>query len=86
MANDANFTPGMPVWVIERDEDGNVIASSRVNGYDFDDILAYHVQRTAEDYDTQLCVFPDEDYYVSKKDCEADFVAEQEAEDGKDNR
>lgn len=24
MANDAKFTPGMPVWVIERDEDGMI--------------------------------------------------------------
>ena len=98
MGNNAKFTPGMNVWVIERDEDGNAceiggyvflahvegvsILSPYVNDYDFDGILAYHVQCTAEDYDTHLCVFPDEDCYVSKGDCEADFNLEQEADDG----
>lgn len=28
MANDAKLTPGMPVWVIERDEDGNACEAS----------------------------------------------------------
>lgn len=95
MANDTKFTPGMPVWVIERDEDGNaceisgyiflahvecvVIVTSHINDYDFDGILAYHVQCTAEDYGTSLCVFPDEDCYASKADCEADFNEETEA-------
>lgn len=94
MANDTKFTPGMPVWVIQRDEDGIaceisccvflahvegvVILSPYVNDYDFDGILAYHVQCTAENYDTDLFVFPDEDCYVSKEDCEADFKREQE--------
>ena len=32
MANDAKFTPGMPVWVVARDEDGNACESS---GYVF---------------------------------------------------
>ena len=94
MANDAKFTPGMTVWVIERDEDGNayeidgyvflahvqgvVILSSYVNDYDFDGILAYHVKCTAEDYATNLCVFPDEDCYANMDDCEADFKREQD--------
>ena len=94
MANDAKFTPGMPVWFIERDEDGIaceiscgvfiahvegvVILSPYVNDYDLDGILAYHVQCTAENYDTDLFVFQDEDCYVSKEDCEADFKREQE--------
>lgn len=90
----STFKPGMSVWVIERDEDGNaaevsgyvflaqceevVILSSYVNDYDFEGILAYHVQNTAEDYDTHLCVFPAEDCYLSRKECEAAFEAEQE--------
>lgn len=94
MENDTKFSPGMPVWVIERDEDGNaaetsgyiflahvegfVILSPYVEDYDFDGILAYHVQCTAEDYATPLSVFPDEDCYVSKEGCEADFKKEQE--------
>lgn len=32
MANDAKFTPGMPVWVIERDIDGN---GCELSGYIF---------------------------------------------------
>ena len=32
MANDTKFTPGMPVWVIDRDEDGNACGFS---GYVF---------------------------------------------------
>ena len=100
MANNAKFTPGMPVWVIERDEDGNaceiggyvflshvegvVILSSYVDGCDFDGILEYHIQCTAEDYDTHLCVFPYKDCYVSKDDCKAAFKLEQEdTDDGK---
>ena len=98
MNDNAKFTPGMPVWVIERDEDGNaceisgyvfiahvegvVILSPYVDEYDFDGTLAYHIQCTAEDYDTHLCVFPDEDCYVSKDDCKAAFKLEQEDEDG----
>lgn len=96
MADDAKFSPGMAVWVIERDVDGTaievngyvflahvegvVILSSYVMGYDFLGILAYHVQCTAEDYETHLCVFPDEDCYVSKDDCVADFKLEQEGD------
>lgn len=98
MANDTKFTPGMPVWVIERDEDGNaveiggyvflahvegnVIVSSYVNDYNFYDILAYHVQCTVEEYDTHLCVFPDEDCYANRDDCKEDLKKEQEANNG----
>lgn len=94
MANDSRFTPGMPVWVIERDADGAaqgvsgyifiahvecvVILSSYVNDFDFYDILAYHVQCTVEEYDTDLCVFPDEDCFISKDACNAAFNAELE--------
>lgn len=92
MANDSKFTPRMHVYVIMRDEDGNateiggyvflahvegvVILTSYINDYDFDGILAYHVQCTAEDYETNLCVFPDEDCYCSYDDCKADFEKE----------
>ena len=94
MANDTKFTPGMPVWVIDRDEDGNacgfsgyvflahvggaVILSSYINDYNFDGIIAYHIERTAEDYETDLCVFPDEDCYARKDECKAAFEMEQE--------
>lgn len=94
MVNDAKFTPGMPVWVIERDEDGNadaisgyiflaqvegvVILSAHIEDYDLGGILEYHIQCTVEDYDTNLSVFPDEDCYVRKEDCEADFKMEQD--------
>lgn len=96
MANDSKFTPGMNVWVIERDEDGNacdinccvflahvqgvVILSPYVNDYDFDGILAYHVQCTEENYDTNLFVLPDEDCFVNKEDCAAALKLEQEGE------
>lgn len=95
MANDSKFIPGMPVWVIERDEDGVacevcgyvflahvdgvVILSSYIGDYDLEGMLEYHIQCTAEDYDTRLCVFPAEDCYVSKDDCMADFELEQES-------
>ena len=96
MANDSRFTPGMPVWVIERDEAGNadgisgyvfiahvegvVILSSYIEDYDLDGILAYHVQCTAEEYDTDLCVFPDEDCFINKDACKASFNAELEVQ------
>lgn len=92
MFKDKNFVPGMPVWVIQRDEDGVadevagyvflahvnnvVILSHYVNDYDFDNILEYHVQCTAEEYDTDLCVFPYNDCYSNREDCKTDFMAE----------
>lgn len=98
MANDTKFTPGMPVWLIERDDGGNaveiggyvflahvegvVIVSSYVNDYDFYGILAYHVQCTAEEYDTHLCVFPDEDCYANKDDCKADLEKNRRTNNG----
>ena len=94
MFDNTKFIPGLPVWVIERDEDGYasdvtgyvflaqceevVILSSYINDCDFEDILAYHVQCTAEDYDTHLCVFPADDCYSSQEECEVAFEAEKE--------
>lgn len=87
----SRFKAGDLVWVIERDEDGCatdvsgylflaqceevVVLSSYVNDYDFEGILEYHIQCTAEDYDTHLCVFPAEDCYPSREECEAAFIA-----------
>lgn len=74
------FTPGEPVYVVERDEDGNacetsgymflaksadaVILSPYINDLDtLEETLEYHIEQTAEDYDTHLAVFPAADCY-----------------------
>lgn len=54
----------------------SVIVSPYINGMKrFDDILAYHEQETAENYDTALAVFPAEDCFTTR---EAAFAARDE--------
>lgn len=43
---------------------------------DIDGTLLYHAQETAEDYDTDLCVFPIEDCYETIKEAKEAFVRE----------
>ena len=51
----------------------SVIVSPYINGMeDLEDILAYHEQETAENYDTDLAVFPVEDCFTTR---EAAFAA-----------
>ena len=48
---------------------------------DIDGTLLYHAQETAEDYDTDLCVFPIEDCYETIEEAKEAFVREIDTED-----
>lgn len=53
-----------------------VIVSPYINGMDrFEGIMAYHVQETAETYDTDLAVFPAENCFTTR---DAAFAARDE--------
>lgn len=43
---------------------------------DIDGTLLYHAQETAEDYDTDLCVFPIEDCYETIEEAKEAFALE----------
>jgi len=92
------FKPGEPLWVVERDEDGNacdvsgflymaevagaVIVTPKVYGCDsLTEILGYHIGQTAQDYDTDLAVFPADDCYLSKFDAKEALANETEDDD-----
>lgn len=51
---------------------------------DIDGTLLYHAQETAEDYDTDLCVFPIEDCYETIKEAKEAFALETDTE-GREN-
>ncbi len=47
---------------------GRVIVTAYINNMDdLDGILEYHVEETAENYDTDLAVFPAEDCYATRE-------------------
>lgn len=56
---------------------GFVIASSYINGMEhIEGILAYHAQETAENYDTDLAVFPAEDCWPTQEAAHAALNSE----------
>ena len=56
-----------------------VILSCFIYGLDtLEETLEYHIEQTAEDYDTHLAVFPAEDCYKSRKLAEQALKAERE--------
>lgn len=89
------YKPGMAVWCLERDEDGNacdvagyvylatvahaVILTPYIN--DLEELFAlldYHIERTAEVYDTDLAVFHACDCYPAQSLAEAALAKEME--------
>ena len=79
------FEIGQEVWIIEREDGeavdissvlflaeskGCVIASSWINDYDFDEIINYHIEKTAENFDTDLMVYPIDDCFGTRKEAE----------------
>lgn len=98
----ARFTPGDTVWVVERDENGNVF---EVSGYMFlaavdyfavvsafindvenlDETMALLADDTAENDNTDLCVFPLADVYGTQEAAHAALDAEEAAAGGVSN-
>lgn len=79
------FDIGQEIWIVERDDGevfdvscvlflaeskGCVIASSWINDYDFDEIINYHIEETAENVDTDLKVYPLDDCFATKEEAE----------------
>ena len=93
-----NLNPGADVAVVERDEFGEavdttrymfiaranefVICSAFIYGIDgIDATLSYHAQETADNYDTDLCVFPIEDCYETLSEAKEALALETKTED-----
>lgn len=90
----AEIAPGTTIWVIARDEEnaavevagyvllarvqGAVIVSPRINDYDLEGMLEYHMEQTAEYEETDLVVFPEADCYATKPNAMAAFARETE--------
>lgn len=85
MRIEKNFEIGQEVWVVER-EDGEVvdvscvlflakskgciIASAWINDYDFDEIIDYHIEETADNFDTDLKLYPIDDCFNTREEAE----------------
>ena len=49
-----------------------VIVTAYINSLeDLEETLGYHIQETAENYETDLAVFPEEDCYLTREEAEA---------------
>lgn len=54
-----------------------VIVSSYINDLeDVEDIVAYHIEQTVEDYDTHLAVFPAADCYADRDEATTALAVE----------
>lgn len=66
-------------YVLLAEVAGAVIVTPYINDLeDLEDLLAYHIAETQDNYDTDLAVFPAEDCYVYR--CEAEEVLARETE------
>ena len=75
---------GEEIWFVDRNESGEpiditgavflaqskgcIIATSYINDYDLTETIEYHINRTQDNYDTNLLVYPIEDSYVTKEE------------------
>ena len=60
------------------------ITTTYINDYDqLEDLIQYHIEETAENYDTELQVYPIEDCYHTRD--EAHRALEEESEDESDD-
>ena len=88
MKDNKKFKIGQEVWVVERDcgvavevscvlflakSKGCIIASAFINDYDFDEIIEHHIEETAENYETNLLVYPIDDCFETKEEAEKSF-------------
>lgn len=80
-----NFEMGQEVWIVEREygeaidvscvlflakSKGCIIASAWINDYDFDEIINYHIEETADNFDTDLKVYPIDDCFNTREEAE----------------
>ena len=85
MKMEKNFEMGQEVWIVEREcgeavdvscvlflakSKGCIIASAWINDYDFDEIINYHIEETADNFDTDLKVYPIDDCFNTRKEAE----------------
>jgi len=87
-----NFNYGDTIYIVTRYEDGEVedvtgymflaecghavIVTSFINDFSPDEILDYHIEETAKDYDTHMAVFPAKDCYSTRENAECAFKAD----------
>ena len=79
------FEVGDEVWVVEREygeavditcyiflakSKGCIIGTSRINDYNLDEIIEYHINETQENLDTDLVVYPEADCFATKEEAE----------------
>ena len=58
-----------------------VIVTAYINSLeDLEETLDYHIQETAENYETDLDVFPEEDCYLTREEAEAVLAQEGDSE------
>lgn len=88
---------GEEIWFVDRNESGEpiditgavflaqskgcIIATSYINDYDLTETIEYHINRTQDNYDTNLLVYPIEDCYVTKEEAEQ-ALAERKSDNG----
>lgn len=85
MTGNKNFEMGQEVWIVEREDGevvdvsgviflakskGCVITSAWINDYDFDEIIEYHIEETADNYSTDLQVYPISDCFNTREEAE----------------
>lgn len=57
--------------------DRYVIATPFINGMcEISETMEYHAQKTAEEYDTDLAVFPNKDCFATKEEAENQYNSE----------
>lgn len=76
---------GEEIWVIDRENGevvdiscvmflakskGCIIATAWINDYDLDETLAFHIDETQNNFDTDLKVYPDEDCFLTREEAE----------------
>ena len=67
-------------YVLLAEVAGAVILTPYINDIeDLDGLLEYHIEQTAENYDTDLAVFPASDCYGTKEEAKNALEAEKEA-------
>jgi hypothetical protein len=65
--DETGYASGVSGSVFLAELAGAVIVTPKIYGRDsLEEIMAYHIEETAEDYDTDLSVFPAQDCYRCK--------------------
>jgi hypothetical protein len=75
--DEAENATGVAGFVFLAEVEGAVIVSPYINGRrDLEDLLEYHIEETAENYDTDLSVFPSRDCFGIREEAKDAYKAE----------